>query len=166
MIWLRWSCCAVLIVSSRYAETSTFASVWTISRFTSRCTRMANPSRKSAMKAVETAANAISPFRRIACVVSRAKYVSLRAISVHPSRLIADDAPLVQFDHPASHGVHDGVVVGSHQDRGARPVDPIQQLHDVHRGGRVQVPGRFVGEEDQGPVHERPGDGHALLLAT
>ena len=33
-------------------------------------------------------------------------------------------------------------------------------------GGRVEVPGRLVGEQDQRPVDERPGDRHALLLTT
>src|SRR5439155_9540962 len=59
-----------------------------------------------------------------------------------------------------------GVVVGCHEHGRTGPVDPVEQLHDVHRGSGVKVPGRLVCQEDQRPVDEGPGDRDALLLAT
>ena len=73
---------------------------------------------------------------------------------------------LVDGHHPPSHGIHDGVVVGRHHHRGARPVDPVEDSHDPHRGGGVEVAGGFVGQEDQRTVDERPGYGDPLLLST
>ena len=47
---------------------------------------------------------------------------------------------MLQLDHPLAHLVDDALVVGGHDHGGAGPVDPLQQPHDVLRGGRVQVP--------------------------
>ena len=45
-------------------------------------------------------------------------------------------------------------------------VDFTEQSHDFLSGFAVQVPCRFVGKEDFRAAHERPGDGHTLLLAA
>ena len=48
-------------------------------------------------------------------------------------------------------------------------VGPVQALDEFENGfcaPFVQIPGRFVGEKNLGPVHERPCDGHALLFAA
>ena len=58
------------------------------------------------------------------------------------------------------------VVVGGHQHGGAGSVDPVQQVHDLPAGFRVEVAGRLVGQQHQRPVDERPGDRDPLLLAT
>ena len=42
----------------------------------------------------------------------------------------------------------------------------LEQLHDLHRGLRVQRAGRLVGQQDLRVVHQRPRDGHALHLAA
>jgi hypothetical protein len=80
--------------------------------------------------------------------------------------LVADDRAAVELDHPAAHRVDDGAVVGGHDHRGAGAVDAVEQAHDADRGGRVEVAGGLVGQQDQRPVHEGPGDRHALLLAA
>ena len=85
--------------------------------------------------------------------------------AVDASGLVPDHAAPVQLDDPPAHRVHDALVVGRHHHRGARPVDAVEQAHDAAVGG-VQVAGRLVGQEDQGPVDEGPGDGHPLLLAA
>ena len=41
-----------------------------------------------------------------------------------------------------------------------------QQLEDRFSGVRVEVPGRFVGEQDGRLHHQRSRDGHALHLAA
>src|SRR5438094_6594331 len=150
----------------RKTETSTSLVVKSISKLTSRLTRSAPPTRKRAMKAVEMAANATRPLRRSPWSVSLKKYRTLSAISVHPPGLVADHLARIELDHAATHGVDDGVVVGCHEHGRTGPVDPVEQLHDVHRGGGVKVSGRLVCQEDQGPVDEGPGDRDALLLAT
>ncbi len=58
------------------------------------------------------------------------------------------------------------LVVGGEQERAA--LLAAQLVHEPeHRrpGGRVERPGRLVGEHHRGAVHERPGDRGALLLA-
>ena len=41
-----------------------------------------------------------------------------------------------------------------------------EEMEDGFAGMRVEIAGRLVGEDDLGTVHQRPGDGHALLLAA
>src|SRR3954447_23050656 len=81
-------------------------------------------------------------------------------------RLVADHPAIHQFDHAAAHFVDDDVVVGSHDHGGAVLVDPVQHVHDPHRGGGVQVAGGFVRQQDARLVDDGAGDGHALLLAA
>src|SRR6266511_767139 len=66
-------CCWGLMSFCRKTETSTSLVVKSINRFTSRLTRSAPPTRKRAMKAVETAANATRPLRRSPWSVSLKK---------------------------------------------------------------------------------------------
>ena len=62
--------------------------------------------------------------------------------------------------------VGDVLLVGDHDDRLAGVVQLAQHFHDLLAGGRVEVAGRLVGQDDVGIVDQRPGDGHALLLAA
>ena len=58
-------------------------------------------------------------------------------------------------------------VVGHEHERGAAAgVDRAQQIHDVAAVRGVEVPGRFVGEDDLGVVGQRARERHALLLAA
>ena len=41
-----------------------------------------------------------------------------------------------------------------------------QCVHHHGRGGRVEVAGRLVGQQQAGPVHQRAGNRHALQLAA
>jgi hypothetical protein len=54
--------------------------------------------------------------------------------------------------------------VGHHDDGAAFIIQPPQQRHDLGAGRRVEVTGRFVGEDDLGVVHHGAGDGNTLLL--
>src|SRR5690349_8978160 len=87
-------------------------------------------------------------------------------IAVDAARLVADETPLLQLDDALAHLVHDVLVVRRHHDGGAGPVDPVEQLHDADGGLRVQVSGGLVRDQQLGPVHERPRDGHPLLLTA
>jgi hypothetical protein len=65
-------------------------------------------------------------------------------------------------------GVACGVrVVGDHHDGLAEVVDgSAHEGEDLVAGGRVEVPGRFVGEHDPGLAGQRPRHSDALLLAA
>ena len=43
-------------------------------------------------------------------------------------------------------------------------VELRQRLHDLMRGARVEIPGRFVGEEQARRIDQGPCDRHPLLL--
>ena len=58
-------------------------------------------------------------------------------------------------------------VVRDHDDRLAEVVDgAAHELEDLAAGGRVEVAGRLVAEDDGGPRDERARHGDALLLAA
>ena len=57
-------------------------------------------------------------------------------------------------------------VVGHHHDGGALLVDVLQQLHHAARHLRVEVAGRFVGQQQARAAGQRAGDRHALLLTA
>src|SRR5438477_9575733 len=80
--------------------------------------------------------------------------------------------PLVRGDHAVgtrddTGGVGGNVVLGRHHDdRLAAAVQVAEHLHQLGAGGRVEVPGGLIGEQDGGLVHERPGDRDPLALAA
>ena len=80
-----------------------------------------------------------------------------------PLRLFGRCSGGDELDGPVGEGDEALVVSGDH-DRAAGgrqfPHD-AQDLFDLYV---VEVGGGFVGEHEGGLVHERPGDGHALLL--
>ena len=75
--------------------------------------------------------------------------------------------PAVDGHHAPAQQVDDVPVVGRHQDRRlGLVVDLEEELHDLPAGGRVEVAGRLVGDDQSRLVNERAGDRDALLLAT
>ena len=90
---------------------------------------------------------------------------------------VTGDARLCDVFVPDNHAIIDvqdaaGVLgdVGlmRHQDHRDALVD-VQLLEEAHHLGAglgVQVAGRLVGQDDARIVHQRAGDGHALLLAA
>jgi len=62
--------------------------------------------------------------------------------------------------------LHHFVVVGGHEDRGARRVYPKEELKNLGRNVRVEVSSGLVGEEDFRTVDDGARNGHTLLLAT
>ncbi|MBA7568093.1 hypothetical protein ES708_09814 [subsurface metagenome] len=74
-------------------------------------------------------------------------------------------APVQNMDRPVGMLGNDGFM--SDQDNGiALPVEFIQQAHDLLPGNRVQVAGRFIGQNNGRVVHHGPGNGHPLALAA
>ena len=73
---------------------------------------------------------------------------------------------LLELDDALAHLVDDGRVVGCHDDRGARAIDALEELHDALGRRRVEIAGGLVRDEDGRLVDEGACDGDALLLAT
>src|SRR5262249_54151595 len=69
-------------------------------------------------------------------------------LAVNAARLIPDDLAVLQLDHPFTHGVDNGGVMGGHDDGGAGPVDPVEHLHDPDAGRGVDVSGGLIREQD------------------
>jgi hypothetical protein len=76
------------------------------------------------------------------------------------------DAPVTQDQAGVGHRRELGVVGHEHERGAAAGVDRAQQIHDVAAVRGVEVPGRFVGEDDFGVVGQCTGERHALLLAA
>ena len=94
------------------------------------------------MNAVEMAAKATSPLRRIPAAVSRKKYsIRSAAVPVHPSCLVPDDLALVELDHPACAWRPRSLVVGGHDHRRPDLVDLVQEpMMSTHvSGSRLPV---------------------------
>ena len=62
--------------------------------------------------------------------------------------------------------VHELMLVRDHDDRDMYLVDGLEQLHDVHAELGVDVAGGLVRNDELGPVRQRAGHRHALLLAA
>src|SRR3712207_1315824 len=83
-----------------------------------------------------------------------------------PVRLVARDAAVAHADRAVRPG-RDRRVVGDQDEGLLLPlVHPDQEVHDPLRRLRVEGAGRFVGPDYGRVVHERAGDGYALLLAA
>src|SRR3954469_2763320 len=79
--------------------------------------------------------------------------------------LVGGDLAVAQ-GHLAPGVLGDVRLVGD-QDHGvARPVELVEELHDLLGSGRVEVAGGLVGEQDGRLVDQGAGDGHALALAA
>ncbi len=57
-------------------------------------------------------------------------------------------------------------VVRDHHDGGALAIDLLHQLHHAARHQRIEIAGRFVGEQQARGTGQRTRDRHALLLAA
>ena len=60
----------------------------------------------------------------------------------------------------------DVVFVGDQHDGVAFAMQAIEERHDLVAGLRVEVAGRFVGEDDRRPIDQRTRDGNALALTA
>ena len=79
---------------------------------------------------------------------------------------LVDDPAVGQEQHPAGVGGGDRVV-GDHHDGLAEVAHGGgHERQDLGGGVRVQVAGRLVGEDDLGPLDQRPGHRDPLLLAA
>src|SRR6476661_9000186 len=78
---------------------------------------------------------------------------------------VGNDPSVLQVDDAvAERGV--GLRVRDLHDRRAAFVELLEQLHDLLRLRRMQVPGRLVGEDQLWLRDHSPGDAHELLLSA
>ena len=91
---------------------------------------------------------------------------ALRLGDRHHSHLLLDQKALLE----AQGAVHAGgklEIVGGDQRRHAGLAHEAQQLLEhALGGGRVEIAGRLVGEEETRPIGDGTGDGYALLLTA
>ncbi len=78
---------------------------------------------------------------------------------------VLDDGSVSQGDDAVA-TLGNLLLVRDEDDRLTSGVEVVEDAQDHLSGGCVQVPGGFVGEDDQGIVDEGPGDGGPLLLAS
>src|SRR6266540_1493373 len=150
---------------ARKTDTSILSDQYPPQRLTCLPASSAMPNRVRLIATMITMAPASSRLRRNPRAASKRMYLSLAKV-VHPPLLVADDLAVLQLDDALAHGVDDALVVSRHHHGRAGPVDALEQLHDVLRGTRVEVPGGLVAEHQQGAVDERACDRDALLLAA
>ena len=95
----------------------------------------------------------------------RAGEFAFRRGDEFPAPGVGNDRTVLDFDDPAGKA-RDVVVVGHDDDGVPPPVQLGEDVHDVLAAFGVERAGGFVGKDDAAAVHERPGDGNALLLAA
>src|SRR5271166_960620 len=83
---------------------------------------------------------------------------------VTASLFVVGDTAMHQAHNAAAHAVDARLVVRGDDDRGPLRVDAREQRHDLARRLGVEVAGRFVAQQDERVVDERPRDSGALLF--
>ena len=127
---------------------------------------MKRPSRNIPMSTVTVAANVVERFAPSDRRDSETRSFTRSYALVAAAALVSGEPPVLERDHAAAHLVDHLAVVRHHQDRRARAVDPVEELHDPDGRVGVEVPGRLVADEQRRVVDERARDRDALLLAT
>src|SRR2546426_11041395 len=124
------------------------------------------PRASSTTQTMSTLATLTAAFRQKFCqAVLRAKSMRFQSRCMVPSCIfVSDNLATFNGHHPPPHHVDNLAVVRRHHHGRPTRVDLQQQLDDLPRGGRVQVAGGFIGEEDPRIVDERPRDRHTRLL--
>src|SRR5467141_329159 len=139
------------------------ATIWSSEcRTSSRLPRASKTTQTMSTLAMLTAA-----FRQKFChALLKAKSMRFQSRCMVPSCvLVSDNLAALDRHHPASHDIDDLPVVSRHHDRGATGID-LQQLNNLPRGGRIQVSGGLVGEEDPRVMDKGTGDRDTLLFAA
>ena len=73
---------------------------------------------------------------------------------------------ILAFDYPCGERADDIIVVRRHDDGRPLPANVVQELDNLAARLRVEVPRRFVGQDEGGIVQQGPCDADALLFAT
>src|ERR1700733_1104946 len=98
---------------------------------------------------VPIAVNCIAALRvKFAKTSPRKNWTLPQSTKVIASLVVVQDAPVLEPDDASPHPVDDRLIVGRDQHGRALEVDALQQFDDLGRIGRVDIPGRFVAEQD------------------
>src|ERR1700681_2442665 len=124
-------------------ESTPVPNVWIVSR-----TNRNAPSSTIVTATVPIAVNCMPALRVKFVRTSPRKNRSLpQSTEIVASLIVVENASVLQpYDAPA-HPVDDGLVVGRDHDGRALEVDPLQQLHDLGRVRRIEIPGRLVAQQ-------------------
>src|SRR4029077_18081512 len=124
------------------------------------------PSASSTTQTMRTLAMLTAALRQKFChALLKAKSTRFQSRCMVPSCIfVSENLSALDRNHAPAHDVNDFAVMPRHQDRGPARIDLQQQLDDFPGGRLVEVPGRFIGEEDPRIVDERPRDRDPLLL--
>src|SRR5262245_3666522 len=86
------------------------------------------------------------------------------------TRLFPGSLVLFDFAVPDVQGAmrerSDIVLVGNQHQSIPLLVEVLKQLHDLGAGGRVEIPGRLIGQHNGGIIYKSTRDGNALALAA
>src|SRR5260370_1469430 len=138
---------------------STCDSAWRTSRLTPARTRMSVID--------TTAARLTGRLRQKLCQAVLSANLRFRNIIMVSARtVVSGNLPRIDRDDAAAEEVDDLTVVSRHHDGRASRVDAQKELHDLPRGGGVEVAGGFVRDDHARRMHQRPRDRHPLLLAS
>src|SRR3954464_3076974 len=116
---------------------------------------------------MSAADNATAPTSRSVRLVRANRLLIARRHAGSIEALRIDDggyAPVVEHEDALAVNPR-GRLVGDHgPEHGPLPGDVAQQLPQSRAGGRIEVAGGLIGEQDLGRKEQGPGDGDALLL--
>src|SRR3984893_16113672 len=91
---------------------------------------------------------------------------AMRKPSIHSARFfIALDASIPQ-SHNSPSVPRDIFFVSHDDDRVAALIKILQQHHDLFASPRVEIPGRFVRQNDRRIIYQSSGNRHSLALAA
>jgi hypothetical protein len=78
----------------------------------------------------------------------------------------ANNAAIVHEGHPVSE-TEDAAIMGGHQNRAVRPYRSFEQeFHDGMPRRRIKGRSWLITHDQAGPVDERTGESHPLLLSS
>ena len=79
---------------------------------------------------------------------------------------VGHDPPVDNANHAIGVIGHVGIVRDQQDGNAAFHVQAAEDLQNLLAGPRIEIPRRLVGQQHDGLVHQRAGDGHPLLFAT
>src|SRR5271154_2712564 len=116
---------------------------------------------------VPIAVNCIAALRvKLAATSPRKNLILPQSTKIETSLVVVKNAPLFESHDTPAHAVDDRGVVGGDDDRRPFDVDALQEVHYLDRVGRIEVPRRFVAEQNLRIVDQCAGDRGALLFAA
>src|SRR5476651_1066546 len=98
---------------------------------------------------VPIAVNCIAAFRvKFAKTSPRKNWTLPQSTKVIASLVVVQDASVFEPDHAPAHTVDDGLIMGCDQHGRPLEVDALQELDDLGRVRRIEIPGRLVAQKN------------------